>query len=187
MIKVFYVTTKVADFSGFMDAYLHWFVVDRKPCLFGSDGTLGIGYDEVIADYDAAAVYHRHSEEAVEELFTKDEADTFVAWARANRNGGDTMIREYALPVQNNIMPLGAIPVGGPQNFLMIDRSPDYNLPFKAWGYYDTRNCEFDAGSPGAKRAREQRAAAAKAAAEARQRAHREPLPPIDDDSFIPF
>ena len=33
-------------------------------------------------------------------------------------------------------LPTGAIPVGGDCDFYMLSEHDDYNLPFRAWGYY---------------------------------------------------
>jgi hypothetical protein len=137
MIKMFHVTTR------YYGDDIDWFVVGRaQRRLFGPDGALGIDYHEVIANHDdAPEQLRRYSEDAVEEMFTKQEADTLVAWLKANRPADDdnTTIRECALPVENNITGFGAIPVGGQQDFLMTGDAPDYNLPFKVWGYCDKR------------------------------------------------
>jgi hypothetical protein len=142
MIKMFRIRTRVADFGGFKDVDLDWFVVERPQRLFGADGALGIDYHEVIADYDAT-LDRRYSEDALEEMFTAREAEIFAAWLKANRpaNDGNTAIRERALPINNNEIGFGAISVGGLQDFMPISKSADYSLPFKVWGYYDKRFC----------------------------------------------
>ena len=34
-------------------------------------------------------------------------------------------------------MPISAIPVGGDQDFYMLSEHEDYELSFKAWGYFN--------------------------------------------------
>lgn len=52
------------------------------------------------------------------------------------------MIKKLELPVHSNEMGVGAVAVGGLQDFLMISENPVYSLPFKVWGYYDLRHYE---------------------------------------------
>jgi hypothetical protein len=130
MMKLFHVTTR------YFGDNIDWFVVNRAQHLFGAGGTLSVDYSDVITDYDDTHKLLRGSSEAaLEEMFTKHEADTLVAWLNANRSDGNTEICERALPIENNIMPFGATPVGGDQDFLMLADAADYALPFKVWGY----------------------------------------------------
>ena len=44
-------------------------------------------------------------------------------------------------------MGVGAIPVGGGDDFQMLNREPGYNLPFKVWGYFNLVGRELADGS----------------------------------------
>jgi hypothetical protein len=57
------------------------------------------------------------------------------------------------LPFPENIMGTSAIPVGGGTDFVTTSESDDYDLPFKVWGFYDVRGCEYDETLPNARRA----------------------------------
>jgi hypothetical protein len=41
------------------------------------------------------------------------------------------------VPVDNNIMGVGTLPVGGDSDFYMLSKAPDYPLPFSVWGHFD--------------------------------------------------
>lgn len=52
-------------------------------------------------------------------------------------------IEEEKLPIANNMMGLGAIAVGGGDDFYMLYNAPEYPLPFKVLGYFDLRECSL--------------------------------------------
>jgi hypothetical protein len=152
-MKLFTIATQIANLHGYKNVTVSWFVEKRAQPLFGSDGSLGVGYADVIADYEHTHDT-RYSEDAVEELFTKDEADAFLAWLRAHRNGSEnTTVEAHPLPMANNVMGFGAIPIGGGPNYLPTGEADDYDLPFKVCGFYDARFYKFDETLPDARRA----------------------------------
>jgi hypothetical protein len=150
--QLFEISTKIANLHGYKDVVVDWFVEHRAQCLFGPNGSLGVAYADVITDYEHA--YDKHyAEGAVEEYFTEDEANAFVAWLKANRNGSEnTTVEAKSLPIPNNIMGLGATPFGGGPSLLTTGEADDYDLPFKVAGHYDTRFYEFDETLPHAQR-----------------------------------
>jgi hypothetical protein len=152
-LELFTVISQVANLHGYKNVGIWWFVVERTRSLFGADGALGIPHARVITGYDATDEYRSYCESAVEELFTADEARAFVEFLRTRRNDTSATIKPATLPIERNQMGHGAIPVGGGPDFLTISDSLDYDLPFKVWGYFDVRNCEFDETVPGARRA----------------------------------
>jgi hypothetical protein len=85
------------------------------------------------------------SADALEEYFTESEAKTFSDWLLTYRQTL-TAVEPVQFPIMlEGDTILGAIlttPVGGETYFLMIDRSPDYDLPFEVQGYFDIRGCE---------------------------------------------
>jgi hypothetical protein len=153
MPELFHVRSKIANMHGFKNVAIVWFVDMRAQPLFGENGSLGVEYGHVITNYDATDRDFCCAELAVEEMFTKDEAEAFQAFVRAKRNDATATIEPAKLPIANNIMGYGAIPTGGGPDFLMIGDRPDYDLPFKVWGFYDVRGYEFDEKAPGARRA----------------------------------
>jgi hypothetical protein len=38
-------------------------------------------------------------------------------------------------------MGVGALPVGGGDDFYMLSEKPEYSLPFKVWGYFNLVGC----------------------------------------------
>ena len=80
--------------------------------------------------------------------FELDEAQALKDYIDQNYgDAGITTIEKAELPIANNTMGVGAIPVGGGQDFHMLDKAPHYSLPFKVWGYFDLRGCELVDGS----------------------------------------
>lgn len=144
-IKLFRVTSR-ADLHGYKDVQIDWFVTEREGHLFGPGGSLNLEVRDAIPDY-AGGDYHGYdSADHLEEYFTEDEAKALTDWLAAHRKCTTTTIEPGKFPQQENgriFMALGSIPVGGETDFLMIGKSPDYDLPFKAWGYYDLRGWEL--------------------------------------------
>jgi hypothetical protein len=131
MTKLYGVKTVVAEFKGHRDVSLSWFVT-KRAC------PVQRPYTELIAGYDAAQK-DQYAEDAINELFSKAEARSFVDWLKSNRGATDedTKIVEVALPIPENRIGLGAIAVGGPTDFL--DMEKDARLGFRVSGYYDLR------------------------------------------------
>jgi len=75
-----------------------------------------------------------------EETFTEEEADKLIAFMESFK---DTKAEKVpALKPTEGGIGVGALPVGGWDGFYMLDRMDNYDLPFKAWAYYDMRNYE---------------------------------------------
>ncbi len=132
MEKLYRVTTTVPEFKGHRDVLISWFVDKRAS-------RVQRPYAELIVGYDPAEK-NLYAEEAVDELFSEAEAETLADWLNANRNG-DTRIAEAELPLPANICGFGAIAVGGPTDFLKLNKGPT-RLGFKVLGYYDLRGHE---------------------------------------------
>jgi hypothetical protein len=154
MVKLYRVSSRVANLHGYRDVQLKWLVNKRERRLFGADGSLNTPYREVIRDCDKNDDMRLYAEGALEEFFTEAEATALVDWLTIHRPQYlDTTVVQVKLPIGNNAMGARAIPVGGGPDFLMISQSIDYNLPFDAWAFYDVRGCEFDETPPNARRA----------------------------------
>ena len=98
----------------------------------------------MIADYEPDP----YAEGAFEELFTEAEAKAFVAYL--NRHPGVTTMERYDLPLPKNTAGFGANPVGGTVGNIGPFGVDDHGLPIEVFGYYDTKECEFDASLPDA-------------------------------------
>jgi hypothetical protein len=109
MPELFSVRSEIANMHGYKNVTIEWFVDRRAQPLFGENGSLGVEYGRVIMNYDATD----YAELAVEEMFTKDEAEALQAFLRAKRNDATAIIEPAKLPIANNIVGLGAIPAGG--------------------------------------------------------------------------
>ena len=84
--------------------------------------------------------YEPLPKDLVEELFTQEEIDAMRPYFE---QFPETMFEftEMELPIETrDCMGVGAIPVGGPQDFYMFSEAKDYPLPFKVWGYFDLRH-----------------------------------------------
>jgi hypothetical protein len=152
-LKLFGISSLVANLHGYNDVSVEWFVDERPQRLFGPDGSLGISYSDLVKSYDASDPHAGYAEIAVEEYFTEAEAEAFTAWAKVHRHDDTATTSPASLPVANNIMPLSAIPCGGGSDFLLTGEADDYDLSFKVHGYYDAKLCEFDETLRGAHRA----------------------------------
>jgi hypothetical protein len=138
-MDLFTVTTMTPEFRGCQDVTLSWFVVDRSSPV--------VTYTEAIAGYDAIDKDYRFlAEGAVDEYFTFEEAQALVEYLTREHPGDGHEISRVSLPIEENIMGIGAIPVGGPQGFLMLSKREGWNLPFQVYGYYDLRQHEAAPG-----------------------------------------
>jgi len=112
-------------------------------------------YAELIeSGYDPADLYCR---DAIDEMFTADEAASLTSWLNANRGhqfgddeldramAGDTRTFEVALPIAANIIGFGAISIGGGNDCIVVNEIADIAkspLGFAVEGYYDLRHHE---------------------------------------------
>ena len=133
-IKLFQVTTQVQEYRGCKDVGFCW---------FKSEAESGVRpYQELIADYSPEKEYIQYAEGHIDELFTEDEAKRLADYL-ADYDCGVTTITEVPLPVSNDAIGVGALAVGGGDDFYMLATAPDYPLPFAVWGYYNLRGCEL--------------------------------------------
>jgi hypothetical protein len=137
-LKLFRVSTRVPEYHGCKDVCFHWFRdwMEAERCAY---------YPELIVGYDPKHKHAAYAENVVEEMFTEAEADQLKAYLDAV-HGDVTTITEHCRPIclnENHIeIGLGAIPVGGPQDYYMLYREREYTLPFKVLGYFDLRGLE---------------------------------------------
>jgi hypothetical protein len=141
MMKLYSVTSKATEYHGCKEVPFVWFREGERPGPQRPSAAL-------IKDYDPADDHRFYVEDYIEELFTEDEARQVKDFLDS-RYGPDatTTITEVSFPVSNNIMGVGAIPVGGGDDFYMLSKVADYPLPFSVWGYFDLVGCELADGS----------------------------------------
>lgn len=139
MTQLYRVKTRPPEFHGHRDVLLSWFVTRRVA-------PVNRPYAQMIRDYDPADSYHYYPESAIDELFSKDEAEAFLDWL-THYEEADTKIVEVPLPIARESMGFRAVPIGGPQGHLILAEvggcdpatSP---LGFTVCGYFDLRDHE---------------------------------------------
>jgi hypothetical protein len=140
MIKLYSVTSNVKEFHGCKDVTFRWF--------FAAERAQRRPYADLIKHYQADDEYRMYSEGYIEELFSEDEARQLKEYLdREHGHEGTNSITEERLPIGRNVMGVGAVPVGGGDDFYMLDQEPNYSLPFKVWGYFNLVGCELLDGS----------------------------------------
>jgi hypothetical protein len=137
-MKLYNVRTTVKEYHGCKNVVFHWFYDGDRP-------TPRRPYAELIENYEPDGFY---SEDYIDRLFTEDEASQVKQYLdQEHGHEGTTTITEEPLPVANNVMSVAAIAVGGGDDFYMLDKEPEYSLPFKVEGYFNLVGCELVDGS----------------------------------------
>jgi hypothetical protein len=132
MIQLFRVNTIVKEYSGCKDVPFVWFRNERvrgeRP------------YAELIKDYRPDDEYVCYAEACIEGYFDQQEAEQVKAYLDQNYgHEGVTTIGAVELPIPHDSMGVACLPVGGCNDFYMLDRAEGYSLPFSVWGFYDLR------------------------------------------------
>ena len=137
-INLYQVFGGVTVFEGFKYVVIRYFVCER-PGASPYNGR----YAEVILDYDNSKG-KPNAEGLIDELFTLDEAERFIAWFKKQwpEIGAELKLKQVELPVSNNFIGVSDLPVGRWEGFVDIDRDEGYNLPFEVCGYYNLRDRE---------------------------------------------
>ena len=147
-VKLYTVASTVEEYDGHKDVVFNWFVNRRREPVYPFTevvpGTEGFRLPERLAGplvdlpdaYTADAYWY--SEDALNQMFAPEEAEMLAEYLRGYYDD-EPAIHEEELPIEGGRMGPGAIPVGGPQGFYMLDKTPGYSLPFEVWGYYDRR------------------------------------------------
>jgi hypothetical protein len=74
-IELFHVRSIAPELKGHRDVPISWFVSERPQ-------PLGLSYASLIENYDPADRFRMYSEGAIDELFTRAEADALVAYLK---------------------------------------------------------------------------------------------------------
>jgi hypothetical protein len=131
-MELYHVTTIVKEFRGCKNVDFFWFRSERRAPR---------SYANLIENYDPSYCYVYYAEGCIDEMFELDEAQALKDYIDQNYGeAGITTIEKAELPIANNSIGVGAIPVGGPQGYYSLDnKAPEYTLPFKVEGYFDLR------------------------------------------------
>ncbi len=89
------------------------------------------------SETDAEESEHRFLMEAINNSFTLGEVCALVPWLLGSY--GDNVTALLIRPARTNLelKPVGALSVGGWDDFLMLTSEQGYSLPFDAWAYFD--------------------------------------------------
>jgi hypothetical protein len=136
MTNLFRVTTTVKEYSGHRNVEFVWLVEKRKDP--------PVPYAQAIRDYDPNDERVDYTQAAIDELFTRDEAEALKAYLdKQHGNEGVTEIKQYNdIPIGMNIAGLSSMPSGGGPDYYMLWKEPEYSLPFQVSGYFDLRWAE---------------------------------------------
>jgi hypothetical protein len=127
-----YTVTENFDESGKRVA-IHWHVWRDEP--------LELPYNELIEAGDDDYTDFFDPRDAINELFTADEAQAFKAYFEGIHAPERVIVEPACLPILCAVtMPISAIPLGGPQDVMMIWKRDGYPLRFKVGGYFDLRH-----------------------------------------------
>jgi len=79
---------------------------------------------------------------SVDENFTGEEIKKMTPYFESftNTRFSYRLLKEGSIP--HRCMPTGAIPVGGPYDFICFDQMKNYPLKVKVWGYFDISDCK---------------------------------------------
>lgn len=75
-----------------------------------------------------------YAKSIAEETFTEEQADKLVAFMESFK--GTKAEKRPALKPTEAGIGVGALPVGGDDGFFMLDKTDEYDLPFKVWAYF---------------------------------------------------
>jgi hypothetical protein len=136
VIELFSIHTIVNEYSGHRDVKFTWFRSEDLEVPL-------VPYAQAVRDYDPYDNQRAYAEGAVNELFSRDEAEALKAWLDQHHGDeGPTSIKKRDLPLNNNVMGVSGMPIGGGPDRYTLWREPNYTLPFKAEGFFDLRDHE---------------------------------------------
>ena len=75
-----------------------------------------------------------YAKSIAEETFTEEQADKVIAFMESFK--GTKAEKRPALKPTEAGLGVGALPVGGDDGFFMLDKTDEYDLPFKVWAYF---------------------------------------------------
>lgn len=142
--KLYRVKSVYKKLKGFTNVPFYWF--------YGGRRTPARPYADLIANYGEDVegdVLHRHrelSENAIDELFTEDEAKQLVAYLQHEEEDGDQAtitVEEEPLPISNNSIPIAYAPCNRETGIVKLAENAGYSLPFKVAGRFNLADGEL--------------------------------------------
>ena len=118
-----------------------WFMERRDKLI--------VSPSDVISDYFSMDDHDRaYAEDYIGSLFTHDEVLQLRGYLSDQGDRGEFESRLVKFPVQRSdgLVSVGAMAVGGSDDFYMLNEEDEYSLPFKVWGYYDVHGCRNSKG-----------------------------------------
>ncbi len=143
--NLFYVTSQVCNLYGDKSLKIIWFVIRRPRRLFGDGGSLDIGYERVITDFDESHDHADYRILAAEENFTVHEAVAFSGWIAGCRSDVyfETRIEPATLPISENDFGLAGLVYNTGEDRILEFTTADYDLPFEVCGYPSAPFCDY--------------------------------------------
>jgi hypothetical protein len=130
-MQLYRVRSTVDEIEGCKNVLLTW--------LAAREGQPPVPYAEAIEGLAPGTDPDTYQRMAVDELFTRKEAEALVLYLAGWYTGHSTVITEEPLPLGPDVMAMSAVPLGGGVDHMMPVIKRDYPLPFMVYGYYDLR------------------------------------------------
>ena len=138
MIKLFRCRSLIR-FNKQYEVQCYWFCVDRKQPV--------VPYQELMIDYDPNIEGIEIAERGVNDFFTEQEIETLEDYL-ATKEIGLEIWKAEVFPVKSTYVGLGDAPLGGGAGNIKLSEFEGYSLPFKVWGFYDSKDLEDMVYSP---------------------------------------
>lgn len=129
------ITLILTEHHGFKDVELSLF--HNKPLPKGDVAKLVV----LNPNRELDDLLHSYVPSQIEDTFTKAEVKEINQHFMSDSEAWGVrkiQVRRSPAPVRRGIG-LGAFPVGGSTDFLMLSEVPGYSLPYSVWGFYDLR------------------------------------------------
>jgi len=134
------VQTRTDAIEGYDDVLITWAAEGRtSPVAPYADVIEGLGSG------DHADLFRRN---AVDELFTFEEAQAWVAYLQRHYSNESSEVVEQPLPLPPNAVALSEMPVGSGVDQIMPVREEDFPFSFHVYGCYDLREHLAETGNP---------------------------------------
>jgi hypothetical protein len=134
------VQTRTDAIEGYDDVLITWVAAGREaPVTSYADVIKGLGSS------DEADLFRRN---AVDELFTFEEAQAWAAYLQRHYDDESAEVVEQPLPLPGDAMALSDIPVGEGVDQIMPLREEDYPFSFPVYGCYDLHEHLTKSGNP---------------------------------------
>jgi hypothetical protein len=133
------VQTRTDAIEGYDDVLITWVAAGREvPPAPYAEVTEGLDSG------DEADLFRRN---AVEELFTFEEAEAWAAYLKRHYSNESVEVVEQPLPLPGDAIALSDMPVGSGVDQILALREEDYPFSFPVYGCYDLREQLAESGN----------------------------------------